>query len=138
MSRLTALIRHRHTVLATVSALAVVAATAAALLAAAAPSARSATTTAVGANRLAASTAEAAKHAAPAAGAVTPVVSCAALAAVNLTGLDTSLSSAADVTRGSHGYCDVQGYISPNTQFEILLPESTWRGDYLQQGCGGF
>src|SRR5439155_9568044 len=21
---------------------------------------------------------------------------------------------------------------------EVLLPEATWRGDYLQQGCGGF
>lgn len=30
------------------------------------------------------------------------------------------------------------GYISPQTRFEVLLPVSTWQGDYLQQGCGGF
>ena len=34
-------------------------------------------------------------------------------------------------------FCDVKGYISPVTQFEALLPIETWRGDYLQQGCGG-
>jgi feruloyl esterase len=28
--------------------------------------------------------------------------------------------------------------MSPLTQFEALLPLETWRGDYLQQGCGGF
>ena len=28
--------------------------------------------------------------------------------------------------------------MSPVTQFEALLPQETWRGDYLQQGCGGF
>jgi hypothetical protein len=33
---------------------------------------------------------------------------------------------------------DVTGYISPLTQFEALLPTETWRGAYLQQGCGGF
>ena len=30
-----------------------------------------------------------------------------------------------------------EGYISPVTQFEALLPTESWRGDYLQQGCGG-
>jgi Tannase and feruloyl esterase len=29
-------------------------------------------------------------------------------------------------------------YLSPNTQFTELLPQTTWLGDYLQQGCGGY
>jgi hypothetical protein len=57
---------------------------------------------------------------------------------VDLSGLDTAITSAADVAEGGHAYCDVKGYISPQTRFEVLLPEKTWRGDYLQQGCGGF
>ena len=66
------------------------------------------------------------------------VASCASLAAADLSRLDTRVVSAADVTRNGVGFCDVKGYISPQTQFEVLLPETTWRGDYLQQGCGGF
>jgi hypothetical protein len=69
---------------------------------------------------------------------VQPVVTCAALGAVDLRGLDTVVTSAAEVTREGHAFCFVQGYISPQTQFEILLPLTTWRGRYLQQGCGGF
>lgn len=65
-------------------------------------------------------------------------VSCASLGSVDLSGLNTVITSAADVTESGHTYCDVKGYISPQTQFEVLLPETTWRGDYLQQGCGGF
>jgi hypothetical protein len=65
-------------------------------------------------------------------------VSCASLGSVDLSRLDTVIASAADVTEGGHVFCDVKGYISPQTRFEVLLPETTWRGDYLQQGCGGF
>jgi tannase/feruloyl esterase len=65
-------------------------------------------------------------------------VSCASLGSVDLSGLNTVITSAANVTESGHTYCDVKGYISPQTQFEVLLPETTWRGDYLQQGCGGF
>ena len=36
-----------------------------------------------------------------------------------------------------HSFCNVKGYIRPVTQFEALLPTESWRGDYLQQGCGG-
>jgi feruloyl esterase len=35
-------------------------------------------------------------------------------------------------------YCDVRGYTAPQTQFEIKLPTTTWQGQYLQDGCGGF
>src|SRR5260221_12798931 len=56
-------------------------------------------------------------------------VSCASLGSVDLSRLDTVIVSAADVTEGGHVFCDVKGYISPQTRFEALLPETTWRGD---------
>jgi feruloyl esterase len=72
------------------------------------------------------------------AGAVAPVASCASLARLDLSRLETSVGAAAEVTREGRSFCSVTGYISPQTRFEVLLPTSTWRGDYLQQGCGGF
>lgn len=72
------------------------------------------------------------------AGAILPVMSCEALANTDLSPLDARISTAATITRNGHAFCDVKGYISPLTQFEALLPTETWRGDYLQQGCGGF
>src|ERR1700692_2092791 len=77
-------------------------------------------------------------QAATAEGAIPPVTSCEALGKADLTRLDAQITSAATATRDGHGYCDVKGYITPVTQFEVLLPLETWRGDYLQQGCGGF
>jgi Tannase and feruloyl esterase len=79
-----------------------------------------------------------AAQAATAEGAIPPVMSCAALEKADLSGQDAQVTSAAAATRAGHDYCDVKGYISPMTQFEALLPLATWRGDYLQQGCGGF
>ena len=76
--------------------------------------------------------------AATAEGAILPVTSCAALAKADLTQLDAQITSAGATTRDGHDYCDVKGYISPVTQFEALLPLETWRGDYMQEGCGGF
>ncbi|MFL5335033.1 MAG: tannase/feruloyl esterase family alpha/beta hydrolase, partial [Geminicoccaceae bacterium] len=69
---------------------------------------------------------------------IRPVATCGSLAATDLSQLDTAIASAAEVTLDGHVFCDVKGYISPQTQFEVLLPTATWRGDYLQQGCGGF
>ena len=74
---------------------------------------------------------------APAEGAIPPVKECAALEKADLVRQDAQVTSAAKATRDGHDYCDVKGYISPLTQFETLLPLETWRGDYLQQGCGG-
>jgi Tannase and feruloyl esterase len=71
------------------------------------------------------------------AGAILPVISCAALANSDFTALDARITASATATRNGHSFCDVKGYISPVTQFEALLPTETWRGDYLQQGCGG-
>jgi hypothetical protein len=79
-----------------------------------------------------------AARAATADAAIPPVMECAALAKADLSRLDTQITSSAKATRDGHDYCDVKGYISPMTQFEALLPLGTWRGDYLQQGCGGF
>ena len=69
--------------------------------------------------------------------AIASVTTCEALGKSDLTALDTRISSVSTVTRNGHVFCDVKGYISPATQFESLLPKDTWRGDYLQQGCGG-
>jgi hypothetical protein len=82
--------------------------------------------------------AEAAPREAAAPGRIAPVVSCSALGGLDLTRIETSVGGAAEVTREGHRYCSVTGYISPQTRFEVLLPVSTWAGDYLQQGCGGF
>ena len=71
------------------------------------------------------------------AGAILPVMSCDALANSDFTALDARITAAATVARNGHPFCDVKGYISPVTQFEALLPTESWRGDYLQQGCGG-
>jgi hypothetical protein len=71
-------------------------------------------------------------------GAIAPVVSCASLATLDLSRVETSIAAAAEVSREGHGYCSVTGYIAPQTRFEVLLPTTTWTGDYLQQGCGGF
>lgn len=91
---------------------------------------------------LAVTASTAAQSAAPAAAAtgpvIHPVVSCTSLASVDLTRLDTRIASAASVTKNNRAFCDVKGYITPQTKFEILLPQTTWRGSYLQQGCGGF
>jgi hypothetical protein len=97
----------------------------------------------VGAAVSASQTADASAGARSAAGGATrasvaPVTSCAALAALDLSRVDTSVASAGEVTRAGHAFCSVTGYISPQTRFEVLLPTSTWTGDYLQQGCGGF
>jgi Tannase and feruloyl esterase len=70
--------------------------------------------------------------------AIPPVMSCEALAKSDFTALDARITATATVTRNGHPFCDVKGYINPVTQFEALLPTETWRGDYLQQGCGGF
>jgi Tannase and feruloyl esterase len=67
-----------------------------------------------------------------------PVVSCASLGSVDLSSVGAQMASATNSTQNGVDFCEVTGYISPQTQFTVLLPESTWRGEYLQQGCGGY
>src|SRR3954468_24431509 len=76
--------------------------------------------------------------AAAAAAAVQPVRSCASLTTVDLSAVRAQVSSAADHTENGALFCQVKGYLSPTTQFTALLPQATWLGDYLQQGCGGY
>lgn len=101
--------------------------------------------TVAGAIAFAASSGGAAVTAASAApaGAVAPVMTCGALAAQDFTGIPgnaTQITSATQVaaTTTNPDYCDVKGTIAPQTNFEIVLPTSTWTGRYLQDGCGGF
>jgi hypothetical protein len=67
-------------------------------------------------------------------------ISCAALAETQqIDGLAVTIDAtevgAASAT--SPEYCAVTGHIATNVGFEALLPVSTWRGRYLQIGCGG-
>jgi Tannase and feruloyl esterase len=52
----------------------------------------------------------------------------------------TEITSATDVaaTATNPEYCNVQGLIAPQIQFDLELPVSTWQGRYLQNGCGGY
>ncbi|GIG61867.1 feruloyl esterase [Longispora fulva] len=71
---------------------------------------------------------------------VVPKLDCSALPGLDLTAVPDAPSrivSAATVTVGTAAFCDIKGYISPQTQFELKLPVATWRGQYVQLGCGG-
>ena len=57
--------------------------------------------------------------------AIPPVAECASLALVDLSAVGSVVLSAAAETREGHDYCFVQGYMSPQTQFEVLLPLTT-------------
>ncbi|MGW5654980.1 tannase/feruloyl esterase family alpha/beta hydrolase [Streptomyces humi] len=72
---------------------------------------------------------------------ITPVTSCEALAGKDLTrveGAPARVLSVATVTSNGAAFCEVKGYIAPQLQFTVRLPETTWTGAYVQQGCGGF
>ncbi len=49
----------------------------------------------------------------------------------------TEVTSAA-VVAGTPEFCDVRGTIEPNIGFRLKLPTTTYRGRYVQHGCGGF
>ena len=75
-----------------------------------------------------------------------PVISCAQVAQFDLgalSGASTEISaatpvSAADNPQGDWDACEVTGVIAPQLQFQLLLPTSTYQGEYLQDGCGGY
>jgi hypothetical protein len=69
---------------------------------------------------------------------IRPGVGCQSLAKLDLSGNDAEVFTAQVTHLEHHSYCDVTGIISPQTHFDVVLPTATWRGDYLQQGCGGF
>lgn len=69
-----------------------------------------------------------------------PVMSCDQLGMQDFStipGAPASVTSAALVGSGPGQYCDVTGFVSPQTQFELRLPITTYQGRYLQTGCGG-
>ena len=68
---------------------------------------------------------------------VAPATDCAALAGLDFSSVETVVQTAVEENLGGHRYCSVTGYISPQTEFHVALPTSTWKGDYLQQGCAG-
>lgn len=41
-------------------------------------------------------------------------------------------------TDGVPEFCDVRGTVAPNIGFRLKLPTRTYRGRYVQYGCGGF
>ncbi|MFF1679766.1 tannase/feruloyl esterase family alpha/beta hydrolase [Streptomyces sp. NPDC058256] len=80
-------------------------------------------------------------------GPILPVTACADLATDGTTASDlsavpdapTRITSATvvEATATVPAYCFVKGYVAPQVNFELKLPLSTWKGRYLQQGCGG-
>ncbi len=73
--------------------------------------------------------------------AILPQMSCATLRTHDFTAVPDAasrISSTADASLNGTTYCAVKGYIAPQTSFELLLPETTWHGDYAQEGCGGY
>ncbi|MFI6097085.1 tannase/feruloyl esterase family alpha/beta hydrolase [Lentzea sp. NPDC051213] len=46
--------------------------------------------------------------------------------------------TSAVVVAGTTEFCDVRGKIEPNVGFQLKLPTQTYRGRYVQYGCGGF
>jgi tannase/feruloyl esterase len=77
---------------------------------------------------------------------IAPVLSCSQVAQFDLgalPGAATEIASATplaakDNPQGGWDACDVRGIIAPQLQFQLLLPATTWQGDYLQDGCGGY
>jgi tannase/feruloyl esterase len=70
-----------------------------------------------------------------------PVVDCATLLDQDFTGVPDAPSKLVSATidqANGQSYCDVWGYLSPQTYFQVKLPTVNWHGDYLQEGCGGF
>ena len=71
-------------------------------------------------------------------------MTCSALATlpslVTIRGNPTSIDTATDVAASGSNpeYCDIKGMIAPQTHFEMKLPDKTWQGRYLQNGCGGY
>ncbi len=66
---------------------------------------------------------------------------CPALAQEDFTTLATAptvISTAALTTSNGKTYCEVQGYVAPQVQFQVMLPTQGWNGNLLFVGCGGF
>jgi hypothetical protein len=69
---------------------------------------------------------------------VKPVTRCGQLAGVDFSNVpDAPTVVLSATTAAGPAICQVVGYIAPQEQFTLGLPESGYSGRYLQQGCGG-
>ena len=72
---------------------------------------------------------------------VKPASSCAALSAVDLTGIGGSgsrvVTAQQEVKDDGVAVCAVEGVLAPSVGFRVELPTQTWTQRYLQVGCGG-
>lgn len=69
-------------------------------------------------------------------------IECASLLQANFKAIPeapTSISSAKIVAASGDNkeYCQVEGTIAPQINFELRLPAQSWNGRYFQTGCGG-
>jgi hypothetical protein len=122
----------------------VVALAALGLIGAAVPGASGAVirTAAGGAARADGHTAASGVTAAAAAAPVKPVVACGQLATAafdfaTVPDAPTYVFSAMRKKLAGAEYCLVSGYIAPQVQFALSLPVNTYKGLYMQLGCGG-
>ena len=69
---------------------------------------------------------------------VAPVVSCASLASLDLSGaVGSATTQTASEVAGAKPYCKVTGTIARDIRFEVRLPLAGWTQRLLQTGCGG-
>jgi hypothetical protein len=71
---------------------------------------------------------------------VAPVIACADLAGLDLTGIGgagSAVAAAEETTSDGIAVCSVTGTLAPTVNFQVLLPTATWTQRYLQVGCGG-
>jgi len=73
--------------------------------------------------------------------AIAPVLDCAKLSGIDISGpvgSKTHITSADAATDGKpSAYCRVTGYVEPMVKFEVRLPLTTWTQRFVQTGCEG-
>ena len=78
----------------------------------------------------------------PQLGTLLPQYSCSQLASQDFSqipGAPTTILSATLVTpTSSYPYCQVDGIVAPQVQFQLQLPTTSYAQRYLQEGCGGY
>lgn len=73
-------------------------------------------------------------------GIVTPATDCATLAETDMTaigGEGSRIDAASETESGGVPVCSVEGTLTPEIRFQVLLPLESWTQRYLQVGCGG-
>jgi feruloyl esterase len=71
---------------------------------------------------------------------IRPVRQCADLVRdYAIPGAATQVTAATVVPAGAEPeHCDVRGFVEPAVRFQLRLPTTTFKGRYLQYGCGGY